>query len=302
MSEADAVNGTLADTGIDEGDALDATNGEMGQLDEEATALLKELEDSQLEVQRMLEAQRAQAQELGGMKDHLSAELLQLKDDAWKLHLFAELEMLKRQLAAINNLDADLDAMEAKLDAEEGDPDEAAFQEALAEARAGTQGLLARLGGSTSRPARPLLPTADGEDAASTSMTGGSGGGAESKAAAAPVGGAADAVAAAEKEDEEVAGEAVEDVEALQEELDAELDSMMKQLQAIKAESAMVAARKAQLEMELMQLMRDEADDLTSQLRDLGVGSGEGEGQAGANGGGETAAAEAAGGDAAAPP
>lgn len=43
-------------------------------------------------------------------------QLQQLQDDAWKLQVFAELEMLKRQLAAINSLDADLDAMEAKLE------------------------------------------------------------------------------------------------------------------------------------------------------------------------------------------
>lgn len=48
-------------------------------------------------------------------------QLLQLQDDAWKLQVFAELEMLKRQLAAMNSLDADLDAMEAKLNETEGD-------------------------------------------------------------------------------------------------------------------------------------------------------------------------------------
>jgi hypothetical protein len=32
-------------------------------------------------------------------------QLAQLQDDAWKLQVFAELEMLKRQLAAIQTLD-----------------------------------------------------------------------------------------------------------------------------------------------------------------------------------------------------
>jgi hypothetical protein len=48
---------------------------EHEELDEEAQALLKELEESQAEVQRMLADQRAQASELGGMKDSLSSEV-----------------------------------------------------------------------------------------------------------------------------------------------------------------------------------------------------------------------------------
>lgn len=44
-------------------------------MDEESTKLLAELEESQAEVQRMLENQRQQASELGGMKDHLASEV-----------------------------------------------------------------------------------------------------------------------------------------------------------------------------------------------------------------------------------
>ncbi|GLC54662.1 hypothetical protein PLESTB_000893000 [Pleodorina starrii] len=292
MSEVDAVKETPA--GSDDAIVieLDAAAQPLGSLDEEATALLKELEDSQLEVQRMLEAQRAQAQELGGMKEHLASELLQLKDDAWKLHLFAELEMLKRQLAAINSLDADLDAMEAKLDAaDSGETPDDSFQDALAAARAGTNDLLSRLGGPANRARLPAdgsavgastsgAPAADG--AAATDDAGAAAEGTESKAGEGEVDG-----------EEEAEEEDVEDVDALQDELDAELAAMMKQLQAIKAESAAVASRKEQLELELMQLMRDEADDLSLQLRDLGVGEEEAEDGEEAAAGGEAEAAVA---------
>lgn len=126
-----------------------------------------------------------------------------------------------------------------------------------------------------------------------------------------------------------------DDVEALQDELDAELAAMYKQLQvsrpygglggcaagglrlchcqaerglghgfscphplcccapgyvaslqAIKTESAMVSARKAQLELELMQLIREGADDLTEQLQGMAVEEGEGEGEGTAAGAG----------------
>ncbi|KAG2452660.1 hypothetical protein HYH02_002893 [Chlamydomonas schloesseri] len=242
MSEVELANGSPADG------AAGGTPEEQEELDEEAQALLKELEDSQAEVQRMLADQRAQASELGGMKDSLSSELQQLQDDAWKLQVFAELEMLKRQLAAINSLDEDLDAMEAKLEdgGEEAVDDE--FEKELAAARVGTRDLLSRLAGGAGGDA-------DAVAAVSTSAA---------AAAAATAGGEATAAAGGE------------DVEALQDELDAELAAMYKQLQAIKAESAMVAARKAQLELELMQLIREGADDLTEQLKDMAVEDGDG--------------------------
>lgn len=53
-------------------------------------------------------------------------------------------------------------------------------------------------------------------------------------------------------------------------------------LQAIKAESAMVAARKAQLEMELMSLIKEGADELAAHLQELDVVGEEGEEGAGA--------------------
>ncbi|KAG2446091.1 hypothetical protein HXX76_000691 [Chlamydomonas incerta] len=156
--------------------------------------------------------------------------------------------MLKRQLAAINNLDADLDAMEAKLDEGGEDAVDDDFEKELAAARVGTRDLLSRLAGGAGGDA-------DAVAAVSTSAS----------AAGGEVEAGGDAAASGQ------------DVEALQDELDAELASMYKQLQAIKAESAMVAARKAHLELELMQLIREGADDLTEQLKDMAVDEGAGE-------------------------
>ena len=45
------------------------------ELDEEAKAMLKELDDSQAEVQSLLAAHRVQADELGGMRDNLTNEV-----------------------------------------------------------------------------------------------------------------------------------------------------------------------------------------------------------------------------------
>ncbi|PNH09639.1 hypothetical protein TSOC_003723 [Tetrabaena socialis] len=266
MSEVDLPKAAVpeeavADGGEDDPATDDEEEGEAldEELDEEAVALMAELEESQLEVQRMIAAQREQATELGGMKDHLASELQQLQDDAWKLQVFAELEMLKRQLAAINNLDGDLDAMEAQLDKEgEGAVGEG-LERDLAAARAGTADLLAKLGVPSSRPL--LAPRTAGAEEGSTSK------------AAAGEGGSAGA-------DAEEGEECEEDMEAMQDELDAELATMYAQLQAIKEESAMVAARKAQLELELMQLIREGADELTSQLQDLDVEDGAAEGEA----------------------
>ncbi|KAG2492084.1 hypothetical protein HYH03_009580 [Edaphochlamys debaryana] len=261
MSEEPIDNEALAEEAVDAGPQDDQEIDEA-QIDAETSALLKELEEQQEEVQRMLATQREQAAELGGMKDSLADELHQLQDDAWKLQVFAELEMLKRQLAAINNLDADLDAMEAKL--EEGG-DEAVdddFEKELAAARAGTLNLLNRLSDTTAAVSA-LGEAAEAGDAVAVATT-------SSAASASAKGAAAEGEAAGEAE-----GEGVEDVAALQDELDAELSAMYKQLQAIKAESAMVAARKAQLELELMALIREGADELTAQLETLDVEDGE---------------------------
>ena len=46
-------------------------------------------------------------------------QLRELQEEAWKLELYAELEGLKRQLGALQGLEADLDAAEAVLDATE---------------------------------------------------------------------------------------------------------------------------------------------------------------------------------------
>ncbi|PNW74621.1 hypothetical protein CHLRE_12g489950v5 [Chlamydomonas reinhardtii] len=251
MSEVELANGAPAEEAAGE-----VQEEQEEELDEEATALLQELEDSQAEVQRMLADQRAQATELGGMKDSLASELQQLQDDAWKLQVFAELEMLKRQLAAINSLDADLDAMEAKLEDGGEDAVDDDFEKELAAARVGTRDLLSRLAGGAGGDA-------DAVAAVTTSTPAASGATGEGEAAASG-----------------------DDVEALQDELDAELAAMYKQLQAIKTESAMVSARKAQLELELMQLIREGADDLTEQLQGMAVEEGEGEGEGTAAGAG----------------
>ncbi|GFR52319.1 hypothetical protein Agub_g14817 [Astrephomene gubernaculifera] len=259
MSEVELSNGASDDDCLLQNGAAEAAEE---QLDDETAALLKELEASQLEVQRMIEAQREQASELGGMKEHLASELQQLQDDAWKLQVFAELEMLKRQLAAINNLDADLDAMEARLEegGEEAVNDE--FEKELEAARAETLDMLSRMD----------VPTTSGAGKAGRSGGDASTTGASSSAAAAGV------TAAGGEDEGEAGGEDAggssgdgEDVEALQDELDAELAAMYKQLQAIKTESALVSARKAQLELELMQLIREGADDLSSQLKELNM-------------------------------
>jgi hypothetical protein len=46
-------------------------------------------------------------------------QLHDLQDETWKLQLFGELEVLKRQLASLKGLEQDLDAAEAVLDATE---------------------------------------------------------------------------------------------------------------------------------------------------------------------------------------
>ncbi|KXZ49847.1 hypothetical protein GPECTOR_19g298 [Gonium pectorale] len=243
MSEDELANGSAPAEGAEGAEEVDAAEEEL--LDEEASALLQDLEESQAEVQRMIQSQREQASELGGMKDNLAAELQELQDDAWKLQVFAELEMLKRQLAALNTLDADLDAMEAKLDEGGDEAVDEEFAKEFAAAQAGTRDMLAK-------------------------MTLGAGAGSEqgdADASAASGGEVAGPTAGAEGHGEED----LEDVDKLQEDLDAELAAMQKQLQAIKAESALVAARKAQLELELMQLIRDGAEELTAQLQDLDV-------------------------------
>mmetsp|Transcript_45 Transcript_45/g.118 ORF Transcript_45/g.118 Transcript_45/m.118 type:complete len:261 (+) Transcript_45:100-882(+) len=88
-------------------------------LDQEAEELLAELARSQLEVKRMLGMQSAQAQQLGGLKEQLAAELHDLQDENWKLEVFGELEALKQQLSSLNGLEGRLDASEGILDATE---------------------------------------------------------------------------------------------------------------------------------------------------------------------------------------
>lgn len=251
-----------------ENEVVDAGEHEAGdeELDEESTKLLAELEESQAEVQRMLENQRQQASELGGMKDHLASELQQLQDEAWKLQVFAELEMLKRQLAAINSLDADLDVLEEKLEAGAGEG-EGEEEQGSKEGEPGAEvddEIRNELAAARAETARLLAGVAKGGDGAAAA------GGGEGEGAAAASGAAGDE------------GAGGDDVAALQDELDAELAAMYKQLQAIKAESAMVAARKAQLEMELMSLIKEGADELAAHLQELDVVGEEGEEGAGA--------------------
>ncbi|GIL84774.1 hypothetical protein Vretimale_14442 [Volvox reticuliferus] len=250
MSEAEAVNETLVDTDLTTLDRPGEASGQEEQLDEVATSLLHDIEGSQLEVQRMLEDQRLQAEELGSMKEHLCTELQQLRDDAWRFHMNVELEMLKRQLAILSNLDADLDDMEARLDSEQGEPDEEIMRKMLEDARAATLAMLTR---------KPESSVATNGNCAGPSKSAG-GGDEDADAEIDPE------VDAAETEDEDF------DVSALQQRLDEDLRIMHEQLQAVKAESAVVAARKAQLEAELRQLMEEKADDLSAQLRDLGFG------------------------------
>ena len=95
----------------------------------------------------MMQDQQESASELGGLKESLAAEvsihgssnitpgnrsanmrlpaclpclsavqLQELQDEAWKLQMFSELEMLKRQLESLNQLDANLDRAEAVLE------------------------------------------------------------------------------------------------------------------------------------------------------------------------------------------
>ena len=46
-------------------------------------------------------------------------QLHELQEESWKLELYGELEVLKRQLASLQGLESDLDAAEAVLDATE---------------------------------------------------------------------------------------------------------------------------------------------------------------------------------------
>ncbi|MEW5320067.1 MAG: hypothetical protein WDW38_011170 [Sanguina aurantia] len=85
-------------------------------LDAEAEALLAELARSQVEVHSLLQQQQDQVSELGGMKEHLSCELSELQEEAWKLSVFTELEALKKQLASLGHLEADIDRAEEYLD------------------------------------------------------------------------------------------------------------------------------------------------------------------------------------------
>ena len=123
-----------------------APRAEVRLADAEADALLKDVVESQDEVARMMAEQRATVNELDGLKVSLAQELADLQEEAWKLQMYAELESLKRcavhwveimcvchrakgvvmhlshgvvhrQLATLNNLESDLDAAEAVLDA-----------------------------------------------------------------------------------------------------------------------------------------------------------------------------------------
>ncbi|GIL68797.1 hypothetical protein Vafri_22033 [Volvox africanus] len=247
MSEADAVNGTPVDEDVTLLDQPDEASGNEDQLDEDTAALLHELEDSQRDVQRMLEQQRVQAEELGAMKEHLCAELQQLKDDAWRFHMNVELEMLKRQLAILNDLDADLEDMEARLDSESGEPEQEVMRKMMEDARSATIAMLAR------KPQSPLATDGDGPGPSKSP----GGGGDDGK----------DPEAYAEQGDDEEL-----EISKMQDCLDKDFELMQKQLQFVRAESEMIAAKKAELEAELRKLMEEKADDLSEQLGNLGFG------------------------------
>lgn len=53
----------------------EGTEEQHAELDVEADGLLAQLAESQAEVQRMLEHQKAQSAELGNMKDQMAAEV-----------------------------------------------------------------------------------------------------------------------------------------------------------------------------------------------------------------------------------
>ncbi|GLI66677.1 hypothetical protein VaNZ11_010608 [Volvox africanus] len=251
MSEAGAVNGTPVDEDVALLDQLDEANGKEDQLDEDTAALLHELEGSQRDVQRMLEQQRVQAEELGTMKEHLCAELQQLKDDAWRFHMNVELEMLKRQLAILNDLDADLDDMEARLDSESGEPDQQLMRKMMEDARAATIAMLTR------KPQSSLAADGDGVGPSELPGSGGDDG--------------KDSERDPEAYEDRVDDEELE-ISKMQECLDKDFELMQQQLQFVRAESEMIAAKKAELEAELRRLMEEKADDLSAQLMDLGFG------------------------------
>jgi len=191
------------------------------KLDAEAEALLEELAASQAEVQRMLKLQKEQAQELGGLKEQLAAELQDLQDDAWKLQVFGELEALKRQLATLNSLEAELDVAEATLDAEE-------IQDGVQDKAVA---LLARADKALAAAEAGVGPL-HGDDGTKDQEEGGD-----------------------EDEDDDDGEYDPEAIAKLQAQLDAELASMYAQLQSVKNEAAAVGARKAALEAELAGLL-----------------------------------------------
>lgn len=156
------------------------------ELDDEATALLAELESSKLEVQQLIRQQQEQSTELGGMRDHITSELEELQDEAWRLQVYAELEMLKGQLSTLSDIQTQYDTA-----------------------------------------------------AAASGVT---------------------AIDLNETEEEILENE---DINALQDKLDAELEQMFAQLQAVKKEAQLVAAKKASLEAELVALLQQQADMLT---------------------------------------
>ncbi|GAX80395.1 hypothetical protein CEUSTIGMA_g7834.t1 [Chlamydomonas eustigma] len=104
---------------LEEGAGESYTEASDEQLDAEARAMLADLDSSQAEVQRMLADQKLHNVELGGLRDNLANELRELKEEAWKLELYGELEVLKHQLASLQELESDMDAAEAILDATE---------------------------------------------------------------------------------------------------------------------------------------------------------------------------------------
>ncbi|KAG1677747.1 hypothetical protein FOA52_001059 [Chlamydomonas sp. UWO 241] len=243
--------------------AVDAAVGEIDDLalDDEAQAMLAELDSSQAQVSAMLAEHRVQATELGGMRDNLQSELHDLQDETWKLQLFGELEVLKRQLAQLKGLEADMDAAEAVLDA----ADEADTTFAVA-----GDAVLVRSGAGPSGAADAQA------DAAAGGSAGGEGGG-----------GAAGKTAASGGNGDDSEGDNIDDlidddgdydpaeIMRMQAELDKDLATMFTQLQAVKAEAATVSATKAALEAELRSLLAGErpaADQLEGADDDVSGG------------------------------
>mmetsp|Transcript_18697 Transcript_18697/g.33931 ORF Transcript_18697/g.33931 Transcript_18697/m.33931 type:complete len:355 (-) Transcript_18697:661-1725(-) len=285
------------DDGEDNFQSNEVNEDDHAALDIEADDLFKELAESQLEVRRLIAEQKEEASQLVEVKDQISNELLQLQDEAWKLQIYAELEMLKRQLAAVGTLEENLDNVEALLSEYELQESERSKQkESIDSSTIGKPSLnsfhitdfdveLMKEGSEVEgeeddevevkgkndreemKKSEAKYHDVEGINIKGTTemMKNGSEDDEEDitssifNLALSP-----SQKALSEQDDmkeEDLENLTPEGIDAMQKEIDEELKRMFAQLQAVKGEAAIVAARKLALEEELLNLLADGGED-----------------------------------------